>query len=166
MDKKKLLVIAAVLVCVALTFAITGCSEDEDSYTDESDVTVEYLTDEYSKQLIADGAEVILASVTITQKKPDNDTVYTVHVTGKEIVVNPNYEDGYYIAETNVVEEHNVGGFAKFVYKDGDEKVFGDIAAFADVCADSPDQLYNVYILNDNVELMLLVEPEDAKVKH
>ena len=159
MNKKKVNIIAAVLVCVALAFAMTGCSGDEDMYVDDADITLDYLYGEYADQLMADGASTTLGTVAVSE----TDDSYTVSVVEKEVVHNSDYENGYYIAETNAVYELGVGGYAKFVYTDKTgEEVFGDVAEFAKYSAKNPDQLFTVYYMNDQVELMLPVDPADV----
>ena len=156
MDKKKVCIIAAVLVCVALAFAMTGCSNDEDMYVDEADITVDYLCGDYADQLMADGADTTLGTVAVSEEDGDN----VITVTEKEVVHNSDYENGYYIAETNAVYTFGVGGFAKFVYTDkSGELVFGNIEAFKKHNSKNADQLYTVYYMNDTVELMLPVDP-------
>lgn len=165
-DKKKLLIMAAVLVCVAMVFAFTGCGS-EDEYTDDADFTVDYLNDEYPEQLMADGAETTLGSVSIKKEETDNGANYILTIVGKEIVLNPDYEEGYYIAETNVVKDCGVGGYAKFVYYDENgEEVVGDAESFMLTHPNDPDLLYTVYCINDNAELLLPVDPAEIKVKN
>lgn len=160
MDKKKAFILAAVLVCVTLAITMVGCSEDEDMHIDDADITVEYLTDEYANQLLEDGADTLLGTVAIDE----TDGEYTVTVTEKEVVHNSDYKEGYYIAETNAVYDYGVGGYAKIVYEDQNgETVFSNIDAFDELHDDDSEQLFTVYVMNDNVELMLLVDPEDVE---
>ena len=162
--KDKKLFIAAVVVCVAMAFvAFTGCSDSEDEYIDESEFTVDYLYGEYSDQLMRDGADTILGSVEITGEEGN----YKVTVTEKEVVMSEDYDEGYYVAETNAVEEYGLGGYAQIVYADKNgEAVIGDARGYIDSHNGEPDNLYTVYHMNGNVELMLPVDPKDVEVQY
>lgn len=167
MKKKKMLLWTVVFVCMAFAFVLSGCSDSEDEYTDDSEFTLEYVEGDYAEQLMADGAKTTLGSVKISQEETDQGIQYHLNIVGKEIVLNSDYEDGYYIAETNAIEECGVGGFAKFVYLDKNgEKIVGDAAGFMENHADEPDQLYTVYCINGNAELLLPVDPAEVKVKN
>ncbi|MDO4870166.1 MAG: hypothetical protein Q4A65_07795, partial [Bacillota bacterium] len=161
--KRRLFIVVTAIVCVALAFALTGCSESEDSYMDEADMTVGYLTTDYADQLMADGANTILGSVSIDE----TDGVYTVTVTEKEVVHSSDYADGYYIAETNVVEQYGLGGYAKIIYADENgEDIIGNADGFIKNHNEDTEQLYTVYYMNDTVELIVPVAPEDVEVTY
>ena len=146
MRRRQLFVTVSVLVCVALAFVFTGCEESDSTLIDDADLTVEYLTGEYADQLTADGAETILGTITL-----DNvDGVYTLNVVEKEVVPSDEYDEGYYIAETNVVKQLGVGGYAKFVYANGEQDdAIGNVEDFDNQGTDDPDALYTIYYMND-----------------
>ena len=163
MNKSKLFVVVAAIVCVAMAIAITGCSENEDEFVDEADMTVEYLTTEYADQLMADDANTILGSVSVSEA----DDIYTVTVTEKEVVHNSDYDEGYYIAETNVVDQYGLGVYAKIVCPDENgELIVCNSEEFMKSHNDDTEQLYTVYYINDTVELMVAVDPKDVEVSY
>ena len=95
----------------------------------------------------------------------EEDGKYTVTVTEKEVVRNSDYKEGYYIAETNVVEDFGLGGYAKLVYADENgENIIGDADGYIADHNGEPDNLYTVYQMNGTVELMLPVDPADVEV--
>lgn len=162
--KDKKMLIAAVVVCVAMAFvAFTGCTNDEDQYVDDSDITLDYLYGDFTEQLMRDGAETILGSVDISNE----DGSYKVTVTEKEVVKNDDYDEGYYVAETNVVKDFGLGGYAKLVYTDENgEDMIGNADEYIETHNGEPDNLYTVYYMNGNVELMLPVDPEEVEVQY
>ena len=162
--KDKKILIAAVVVCVAMAFvAFTGCTNDEDQYVDDADITLDYLCDEYTEQLMRDGADTMLGSVDISNEGGS----YKVTVTEKEVVKNDDYDEGYYVAETNVVKDFGLGGYAKLVYTDeNDEDIIGNADEYIKKHNGEPDNLYTVYYMNGNVELMLPVNPEEVEVQY
>lgn len=162
--KDKKMLIAAVVVCVAMAFvAFTGCADENDQYYEDSEFTVDYLHGEYTEQLMRDGADTMLGSVDISGENGN----YKVTVTEKEVVQNDDYDEGYYVAETNVVAEFGLGGYAKLVYTDENgEEIIGDADGYMKNHNGQPDNLYTVYYMNGNVELMLPVDPETVEVQY
>ena len=156
---RHLLITVSVLVCVALAFVFTGCEESDSTVVEDADLTVEYLSGEYADQLTVDGAKTILGTISVD----NTDGVYSLNVVGKEVVPSDEYDEGYYIAETNVVKQLGVGGYAKFVYSDGErDDAIGNVEDFEKLGTGDPDALYTIYYMNDKAELVLQVKPEDA----
>ncbi len=150
------------LVVFALSILIlTGCGEDKSGNTiDEPEITVDYLTGEYANQLTTDGAEIITGFVTI-EKTEDS---YIAHIREQEVVPNSNYDDGYYIADTNLTKDAALGSDARMTCDiDGKASVV-TADEFIDNNDDDSEQLYNVYLMGDSAELILEVEPETVIV--
>ena len=157
MNNKKALQFILISVCIFALLALTGCGQKKVGNTiPEPEITTDYLTDEYSRQLITDGAETIQGSVSI-QKADDS---YTVHISEMEVVPSDNSDDGYYLADTNVVKDVSLGFDARIVCMEDDEPVLSDAESFIENHPDGSDELYTVYLMGDSAELIMAVEPE------
>jgi len=157
MKKRSCLIVPMMLLCVFSLFVMTGCGEEKSGNTiSEPELTVEYLSEDYAQQLINDGAEVTVGYVTIT----DDGGSYSVNITEKEVVANEDYDEGYYIADTNVTKVGSLGLDARIIchHDDGHEIVTaGDYIA---THSESPEHLYKVYMLGSSVELIVAAEVE------
>ena len=111
----------------------------------------------HNQQLITDGAEQYLGSVSI-EKHGDS---YKATVAEKEVVASDRYDEGYYIADRNL--EH------KFTFDDGSRIVrtskrgdleYVDSETFLTEGQDA-NALFNVYVIGDSIELMVYVEPTE-----
>ena len=155
--KKILMILCA---CFALGFclvAFAGCGNQNEDITEEPELDADYLMGEYTQQLITDGAEQYLGSVSI-EKHGDS---YIAKVAEKEVVASDRYDEGYYIADRNL--EH------KFTFDDGSRIVrtskrgdleYVDSETFLTEGQDA-NALYNVYVIGDSIELMVYVEPTE-----
>lgn len=160
MRRRILRLLGAGLVSVLMLTAFAGCGSTEDSDQDfgDEEYTPVYLAGEYAEQLINDGAKTLEGTITITGEK-DN---YTVQVQEKEVVVNENYDGGYYIADRNLSNEYAFGGDVGLVVDKGGTQ---EVCTVEDFIADTekdPDALYTVYIMGDAVELILPLDPRDV----
>ena len=160
MKKKKGLVFLILAVLAFSMYCLTGCGEEKSGNTiSEPDITVDYLHGEYSDQLMTDGAVTMLGSIDVTQ----NGDSYSITITEKEVVPNSGYEDGYYIADTNITKEAEIGLYARMTSMvDGEEAVV-DAAELmeSNEAADDDDsqQLYTIYLMGDSAELILATDP-------
>lgn len=149
-----ILILITLILSVSL---LTGCVEEKSGSTiSEPKITADYLTDEYADQLLTDGAQTMTGFITLEEKNGS----YIVHITEKEVVPNSNYEEGYYLADTNVTSEAYLGFDARMTYmNDGKIEVIKakDFAQNKDI---DPNQLYTIYIMVDSAELILAVDPE------
>ena len=154
-----------VLLLVIFTLSIlllTGCGEEQSGNTiDEPEITVDYLTEEYADQLITDGAETIMGFVTIEK----SDDSYIAHIRQQEVVPNSNYEEGYYIADTNVSKDASLGSDARITCVIDGEPSVVTADQFIENNDEDSQQLYNVYLLGASAELILSVEPESVIVE-
>lgn len=148
----------AVLFCMVCVFILAGCNSNQSGNTiDEPEITAEYLTDEYSQQLMTDGAETISGAVSME----NSDGSYIVHIIEKEVVPSSSYKEGYYIADTNVTKDVSFGDEARIVCAHDGERIVSSADDFIENHPDASDNLYTVYLMGDSAELILLVEPED-----
>ncbi len=161
MKKKKGLVFLILAVLAFSMYCLTGCGEEKSGNTiSEPDITVDYLHGEYSDQLMTDGAVTMLGSIDVTQ----NGDSYSITITEKEVVPNSGYEDGYYIADTNITKEAEIGLYARMT-----SMVEGEIVGRgrheelmeSNEAADDDDsqQLYTIYLMGDSAELILATDP-------
>jgi len=147
-----------IIICAISMLMVAGCGESKSGNTiDEPDITVEYLTDEYSQQLITDGAGTMLGFVSL-EKSGDS---YTAHITEKEVVASSAYSDGYYIADTNVSLDATLGSDARLTFMDDDAEVI-TADEFIERQDDDSEQLYMVYLMGDSAELVLAVDPSSV----
>ena len=69
--KSKYIVLSLVL-CLSMMLFLCGCGEEKSGSTiEEPEITGKYLQEEYSQQLLTDGAETMIGTVDI-EKKDDN----------------------------------------------------------------------------------------------
>ena len=157
MKKRSRPIITLLFLCLMMLVLSTGCGEKKSGNTiSEPELTVEYLSEEYSQQLINDGAEVVIGYVAIT----DDGGAYSVNITEKEVVPSDDYDEGYYIADTNVTKVGSLGLDARIVCHHDDGYVIATAADFIAAHEESPEHLYEVYMLGSSVELILATEPE------
>ena len=155
--KKILMVLCACFALGFCLFAFAGCGNQNEDITEEPELDADYLMGDYTQQLITDGAEQYLGSVSI-EKHGDS---YKATVAEKEVVASDRYDEGYYIADRNL--EH------KFTFDDGSRIVrtskrgdleYVDSETFLTEGQDA-NALYNVYVIGDSIELMVYVEPTE-----
>lgn len=153
----KFFILAVFILSVLL---ITGCGEDKSGNTiKEPEITVDYLTEEYAQQLKTDGAETLMGFVELEK---NDDGSCSVHVEEQEIVPNSDYEEGYYIADTNVSRDATLGDDARMTSFIDDDPQIVNIDEFVNSGSDGGEQLYTVYFMGDSAELILAVDPENV----
>lgn len=148
-------------LCIISVFIFAGCGEEKSGNTiSEPEITGKYLKEEYSQQLLTDGAETMIGTVDI-EKKDDN---YKVTVTEKEVVPNSSYNEGYYIADTNLVTDLTLGLDARIAsLKDG-KLVVESADEFIKSKAEHKDQLFTVYMMGTSAELIIGTDPADVMI--
>ena len=159
MNKLKGLSFVFLAVVIFSMSVLTGCGEEKSGNTiNEPEITVDYLRTDYAQQLTTDGAEIMLGTVELNK----NEDSYNVTITEKEVVPSSSYDEGYYIADTNVTKEATLGSDARMTCQvDVKEQVIkaGD---FIKNHENNPEQLYTVYLMGDSAELILATEPKDV----
>lgn len=147
------------LLCVFCIFILSGCGEEKSGNTlDEPEITGEYLSEEYSRQLLTDGAETITGFVDMEK----SDGVYKVKVTEKEVVPNSSYDEGYYIADTNLIKNLSLGIEPKIACLSDGELIVQTPDEFIKYSKKHPNQLYTIYMMGVSAELIIATSPEDV----
>jgi len=149
--------IYALILCLIFAFSFTGCGDKSGGTIDEPEITSDYLTEEYSQQLVTDGANVITGYVTITKQ----DSGYSITLDEQEVIANSSYDDGYYIADTNVEQEASMYADTRIVCESDDELVVTSADDFAASHENDNDELYTVYLMGNTAELIIETEPEN-----
>lgn len=148
----------ALLFCMVCALALASCNSNQSGNTiDEPEITPEYLAGEYAQQLMTDGAETITGDVSIEK----TDDSYTVHIIEKEVVPSNSYDEGYYIADTNITKDVSFGDEARIVCAHEGERIVSSANDFISNHPGGPDGLYTIYLMGDSAELILLVDPKD-----
>jgi len=157
MKKINTATIYSLILIMLLTFCLVGCGNKSGSTIDEPEITSEYLTGEYAQQLLTDGAETITGYVDIL----DTDGVYALAINEQKVVANESYENGYYIADTNIEKNVTIHANTRIVCQHDDEAVVTTFEEFLNNHHDYDEFLFTAYIINDTVELLLYTDPED-----
>ena len=148
-------------LCIISVFIFAGCGEEKSGNTiSEPEITGKYLKEEYSQQLLTDGAETMIGTVDI-EKKDDN---YKVTVTEKEVVPNSSYNEGYYIADTNLVTDLTLGLDARIASLEDGKLVVESADEFIKSKAEHKDQLFTVYMMGTSAELIIGTDPADVMI--
>lgn len=153
---------------VFFLFSITACNEQHD-ILEEPDITVEYLSGDYAEQLLRDGGENTLGTISLVQNEDDT---YSLTVNSMLIVENDDSDLGYYIADKNISSAFQLDSEARVTYikeKGADPEII-DLTEFIDLVQNDTsdplkegnEKLYNVYTMHDNV-LMILAEKMPEK---
>ena len=161
MKGSKITSLTAILICIFSMLIFAGCTNKSGSTIDEPEITPDYLINDYSQQLITDGGESMLGHVTMEK----TDGIYAVHFAEKDVVPSSEYEDGYYIADTNVSMEATLGSDARFVCIHDGKEVVSNPKEFIKHQNEDEERLYYVYFLGTSAELIIEVEPENVVVE-
>ncbi len=156
--KKTRLYFYMLLISVLILSISSGCGSNTTGNTIvEPEITADYLVEDYSQQLINDGAVVMTASVTISGE----EGAYNMSAVEKEVVPTTSNKKGYYIADTNVTREAPLGTDARIVCYHGENAEVSNVKDFIDNHQDGEDALYTVYFMGSTAELIVETEPED-----
>ena len=119
MRRKSKYVVLSLVLCLSMMLFLCGCGEEKSGSTiEEPEITGKYLQEDYSQQLLNDGAETVVGYVTL-DKLGEGD--YSVHISERQVVASSEYKDGYYIADNNVAKD--VTEFARL----NDDILFGEV---------------------------------------
>ncbi|MEG0830522.1 MAG: hypothetical protein RSD88_06660 [Anaerovoracaceae bacterium] len=152
--------ILILILCVSVSLFLFGCGTKEATgdIIEEPEITVDYLSGEFADQLIRDGAEEHLGSIAISKGK---NNAYNLSLNDKSIVKSDDYEAGYYIADKNTSGKWPLGSEARITYIDDSTKnpKILNVDQFVKKVENDENagetKLYKVYIISDNVELVL-----------
>ena len=167
MKRTKLILIITCLIICTMIF-MTSCVTEGPGTLDEPEITVEYLKNEYSQQLLRDGAQILFGAIDLV--RVGDDVMITIFE--KEIVPDPGYPGGFYIADKNLESEFilSLGARATFILRDEgimkamehDEFIDEVWQDFFETMAEEPEnqefRLYYVYVLDGYVELLIARE--------
>lgn len=161
MKSRSRICFAAVMICLLLLPAFTGCSNKSGNTIDEPEITPDYLIEDYSQQLITDGGSNMTGHVTMEKQ----DGTYAVYFAEKEVIPNSEYDKGYYIADTNVTMDATLGSDARFVCIRNGEATVSDADDFIKHQDEDADRLYSVYFLGTSAELIIEIDPADIVIE-
>ena len=162
MRRKSTYIILCLLLCLSMMLLLPGCGEKKSGSTiSEPEITGKYLQEDYSQQLLTDGAVTVLGYVTLEKLEEGG---YSVHVAERQVVKSSEHKAGYYIADNNVSKDVTLGEEGRIACMNGDDL---DVVS-ADDCSqeynDGEKQLYTVYLMGDSAELILATDPADVEV--
>ena len=155
MRRKSKYVVLGLVLCLSMMLFLCGCGEEKSGSTiEEPEITGKYLQEDYSQQLLNDGAETVVGYVTL-DKLGEGD--YSVHIS--------EYKDGYYIADNNVAKDVTLGAEGRIACQKGKELNVVSADDFIQDHNDGESQLYTVYLMGDSAELILATDPADVETK-
>jgi len=131
-----------------------SCEKKSGGTIEEPDITAEYLTGEYANQLTTDGAEIVTGVISL-EKKGD---AYVIHIVEKKVIPNSDYDEGYYIADTNVEQDVTLGTNARIVGTIDGEPAVLTTDKLLELNAKNADQLYTLYLMGNSAELVLAAD--------
>lgn len=163
MRKNVKIIVLGLLMSICSLTALCGCGEDKSGSTiNEPEITGEYLSEEYSQQLLNDGAETVLGLITMEKQGEDS---YKVNISEREVVPSTKYEEGYYIADNNIKKTVDFGFDGRIACMHDGKLVVETPDEFIEKHGKDNQQLYTVYLMGESAELILATEPEDAEAK-
>lgn len=150
------------LSCMFALGMLSGCGNKSGSTIDEPEITGEYLTEEYSQQLLTDGAETLLGYVSIDKQGEDS---YSAHIEEQEVVPSSSYDEGYYIADTNISKDVPLGLDVRIACFHDGEYVVETPDQFIEKHGEDKTRLFTVYLMGDSAELFVYTDPKDVMTK-
>lgn len=169
MKKKYLAKILELSLAAALAITLSGCSKDRD-IMEEPDITVEYLSGEYAEQILRDGGEEMLGTISIDK---NGDNTYSLTVNSMLVVESDITDEGYYVADKNISTTVPLDSDARVTYirdeESGPEVI--ELEEFieltqndtSDPLEEGNEKLYEVYTVGDNALMVLAKELPDAE---
>jgi|GEM_PF-817762 len=135
----------------------------------EPEITVEYLTSEFSEQLVRDGADKRFGKIENVVDNGNGSFILTIDE--KQFVSDANQPNGFYIADRNLTDDLYLGENARTVFFPGGDSTkamcFENAKAFIDTLLEdrsiySPNnseyedsQLFYFYIMHNEVVLII-----------
>ena len=148
--KKVFLLTVAVVLALSL---MLGCNRNMDHMGDTPDVTVDYLTGEYARQLTRDGAVVVFG--VILGISFDEDGTAVLEIGEHEYVEASNHPDGFFIADKNIESTHLLSPEASATFLSTGTSLSRALSADEFVSEDHENKLYDIYIMGEYIELLI-----------
>lgn len=155
-------------VSLGLVFFMIACTDENitGSTINEPEITVEYLSSDYAQQLIRDGAIYVIGTIEIIVDENGNPFII---VAEKEIVEDPSFSKGYYIADKNLTHRYPLSFEARTTHLSGSTSIANVMDSESFVKAVESDimlygqsnpeyareRLYDIFIIGDQIELIL-----------
>lgn len=173
MKKKKFAGLIILTVIFLLAVSLCGCSGQDEAdghdVLETPELTVKYLSEEYSEQILRDGGKETLGTISINK---GHDSKYSLTVHSMVIVESSITEEGYYIADKNISETVPLDPDADVTYIK-DESIGPEIVQLdefislvqednAKAAVSGEEKLYDVYIIGGNALMILARELPDA----
>ena len=179
MMKKRQFTLLMVLVLLFCSLTLSSCGQnsgDEELMDElaEPEITVKYLSGEYADQILKDGGEKVLGTISIDEAGNGD---YDLTVNSMVIVESSITDEGYYVADKNLSETDPLDSEARVTYirdkKKGPQvmdldkfiaRVQKDTAS-RESSSDSDseeEKLYDVYIIGGSALMILARELPDA----
>lgn len=167
MKKKILAGVTALSLAALLAVTMSGCGRSQDDI-EEPDITEEYLSGEYADQLLRDGGECTLGTISISK---DGDS-YTATINSMVIVESSMSDEGYYVADKNISTTVNLDPEARITYikEVGEAPEVITLDELVEFSADDTDpleegneKLYDVYTVGDDAMMILAKELPNGK---
>ncbi|QIB70116.1 hypothetical protein Ami103574_12790 [Aminipila butyrica] len=156
------------IVVLTAAMLLSGCGDKNQSGStiDEPEITADYLEGDYVNQLLRDGAEHVFGSISLSEGA-DGST--TVQVAAKEYVEDPDQPNGFFIEDKNYSVSYGLPAEARCTFLSGGSSLPQVMTAEQFVKAYQEDvaeysqknsgyanhKLYDMYIMGDQIELML-----------
>lgn len=154
MKRSTLLFLILPVICITLVLAGCSTKDSDEDYGEAYDV--DYMTTDYVDQLVRDGAQTVVGTVEIAGE----EGAYNVNVAEKKVVVNDNYEGGYYIADKNVTNTYPLGSDMGILCNEGGQVKAITADEFIKNHSGDTESLYTVYLIGDEVELIQPLDPK------
>ena len=159
----------SIFIIVFIVMLLIGCADKNQSglTINEPEITVDYLSGDYARQLLKDEAEYVMGTLEITA---DEDGVTFLNIQAKELVEDENQPNGFYIADRNMNVKVPLAMEARTTFISGDLSIATVMSAEEFIAAVSEDiaqyggennpnysagKLYHVYVMNGQAELVL-----------
>jgi len=154
--------LTVLILAIIMVFSLAGCGGKDNTIKAPEEITLEYLENEYAEQLVRDGAEITLGTVSLSS---DENGDYTV-ITNEMVIVESEISDyGYYIADKNISRTAPLVPEASITYINEDASVpeiisIEDFAGIVnsenyDPLKEGSEQLYEVYSIGGSVQLIM-----------
>lgn len=180
MKKERFTWVFVLFMVLILALALPGCGQNSNEKElmdelEEPEITVKYLSGEYADQILRDGGEKVLGTISLENIGEEK---YELTVNSMVIVESSITDEGYYIADKNLSSTVPLDSEACVTYIQDKEKgpqvmkldkfinrVQNDTAAQAESSdsdlTDENTKLYDVYIIGGKALMILAKELPD-----